>query len=141
MRDDLNAQGGRDGGRRPAPKAPETERLTDREVPLEQSHISAAVHAWLDGELPESAVRGADTKRELEFWQRVNAQTAVRRELRTPPHVQAQIMAALPQTAPTMISPWWRREFVVSPAVAVATAASLVALGAAASAVVIKALK
>ena len=139
MRDDLNAQGGRDG-REPARKAPETERLTDREVPIGQSHISAAVHAWLDGELPESAVRGAD-KRELEFWQRVNAETAVRREVRTPPHVQAQIMAALPSTAPTMISPWWRREFVVTPAAAVATAASLVALGAAASAVVIKALK
>jgi hypothetical protein len=140
MRDDLNAQGGRDG-REPARKAPDTERLTDREVPLGQSQISAAVHAWLDGELPESAVRGAESKRELEFWQRINAETAVRREVKTPPHVQAQIMAALPQTAPSALSPWWRREFVVTPSVAIATAASLVALGAAASAVVIKALK
>lgn len=138
MRDDLNAQGGPDG-REAARKAPETERLTDREVPLGQSHISAAVHAWLDGELPESAVRG-ESKRELEFWQRITAETAVRREVRTPPHVQAQIMAALPQTAPTM-SPWWRRDLVVSPQVAITAAASLVALGAAASAVVIKAMK
>jgi hypothetical protein len=139
MRDDLNAQGGRDG-RESERKAPETERLTDREVPLGQSHISAAVHAWLDGELPESAVRG-ESKRELEFWQRITAETAVRREVRTPPHVQAQIMAALPQTAPAMLSPWWRRELVVSPKVAITAAASLVALGAAASAVVIKAMK
>ena len=139
MRDDLNAQGGRDG-REAARKAPNTERLTDREVPLEQSHISAAVHAWLDGDLPESAVR-AESKRELELWQKLNAETAVRREVRTPAHVQAQIMAALPQTAPSVITPWWSREFVVSPKLAIATAASLVALGAAASAVVIKAIK
>jgi hypothetical protein len=139
MRDNLNAPDGRfDGDRsQPAQKGSETERLTDREVPLGNTSIPAAVHAWLDGELTESAAR-AEAKRDVEFWAKVNAETSQRRQVKTPTHVQAQIMAALPQSAPTAVSPWWRRELVVQPGTAVAAASGLILLGAAISAVVIR---
>ncbi|HVE79090.1 MAG TPA: hypothetical protein VNA89_09530 [Gemmatimonadaceae bacterium] len=138
MEHNLNAPDGRfDGEPQPARQASETERLTDREVPLGNTSIPATVHAWLDGEMPESAAR-AESKRDVEFWQKLNAETAQRRQIKTPTHVQAQIMAALPQSAPTAITPWWRREFVVQPGTAAAAAGGLILLGAAISAVVIR---
>ena len=57
--------------------------LTDREVPLVQPdtgrQLSPAVHAWLDGELPEAAVRHGDTQRDVEFWKRMAQVTETRR--------------------------------------------------------------
>ena len=139
MEHNLNAPDGRFDGDRdePAQKASQTERLTDREVPLGRTSIPSAVHAWLDGELPESAAR-VEAPRDVDFWQKLGAETAVRRQVRTPAHVQAQIMAAMPQSAPTMITPWWRREFVVQPGTAIAAASGLILLGAAISAVVLR---
>jgi hypothetical protein len=77
--------------------------FADREVPLDQGGervFAATVHAWLDGELPEAAVRKGETARDVEFWNRLTDESERRRHLRTPAHVEAQIMAALPQTAP-----------------------------------------
>ncbi|HEX3868098.1 MAG TPA: hypothetical protein VHV78_15150 [Gemmatimonadaceae bacterium] len=104
--------------------------LADREVPLGQQEqdnrvLSPAVHGWLDGELPEASVRKGDTSRDVEFWKSINAEVDRRRHVRTPTFLEAQIMAALPQTAPQVITPWWRREFVVTPMTAVGAAAAL----------------
>lgn len=133
MLDNLNAHN--DGGAERADRtserahrAPESRPLADREVPLHRRTTPAAVHAWLDGELPESAVRRGEHARDVEFWSRITRAAEARREVRTPAHVQAAIMAALPQSAPQVISPWYRREFVVSPLAALGTAVGLVAL-------------
>ena len=95
MLDNLNPQGGRGEGQ--APKRARDERpLTDREVPLGQARNMAPIHAWLDGELPESAVRTAESARDVDFWRKVTEETERRRTLKTPAYLEAQIMAALP---------------------------------------------
>jgi hypothetical protein len=99
--------------------------------------LSPAVHAWLDGELPEASVRKGDTARDVEFWKQINVDVERRRHMHTPQYLEARIMEALPQTAPQVITPWWRREFVLTPAMAVGAAAALVVVAAAATAVVV----
>lgn len=150
MLDDLNPgsprdnrDGQKDGPRRPARKAKDQEvrSFVDREVPLGQQGdrvISQAVHAWLDGELPEAAVRKGDTARDVEFWRNVSDQMDRARRMRTPQHVEAQIMAALPHHAPQLITPWYRREFVITPFAAVTTVAAITVLAVAATIALVK---
>ena len=142
MLDDLNPQGGR--GESQAPKRAREERqpLTDREVPLEQARNMAPIHAWLDGELPESAVRTAESARDVDFWRKVTEETARRRTVKTPAYLEAQIMAALPtdRTADG-VQTWWAREVTMTPATAAVAAASLLAVGAAATVAVLRAIR
>ena len=119
-------------GRDRADRGPE-QPLADREVPIGFAVTPAGVHEWLDGELPEADVRRSDTARHVEFWNRLNAEAAVRREVRTPPHVQAQIMAAIAPAKATVAEPWFRKSIAINPIVAIAAAAGLVMLGAAAA--------
>ena len=151
MFDDLNpgARDGRDGHKdKPAPakarpdKDREVRSAVEREVPLgQQQHedrvLAASIHAWLDGELPEAAVRKGDTARDVEFWRSLNGQMERARRTRTPEHVEAQIMAALPHHAPQIITPWWEREFVITPFAAVATTAGIIAVTAAVTAALV----
>jgi hypothetical protein len=143
MLDDLNPQGGR--GESQAPKRAREERqpLTDREVPLEQARNMAPIHAWLDGELPESAVRTAESARDVDFWRKVTEETARRRTVKTPAYLEAQIMAALPTTDRTAdgVQTWWAREVTMTPATAAVAAASLLAVGAAATVAVLRAIR
>ena len=135
MFDDLHSDGLSDNGRKRENGQPERP-LADREVPLTPptATIADAVHAWLDGEAPESSVRRGEWSREVDFWKRIDEDLAARRRLKTPAHLQAQIMNALPMHAPQIITPWWRREMVVTPATAIAMAAALVTLAAVATA-------
>jgi hypothetical protein len=145
MVDDLRSDdglGGFDGHHHRQTRRSEKERpLTDREVPLGHQEqdarvLAPAVHAWLDGELPEASVRKGDTARDVEFWKQMNVEADRRRRMRTPAYLEARIMEALPQTAPAVITPWYRREFVITPSVAVGTAAALIMISAAVTAVV-----
>jgi hypothetical protein len=145
MVDDLRSDdglGGFDGHHHRQNRRPERERpLADREVPLGHQEqdarvLAPAVHAWLDGELPEASVRKGDTARDVEFWKNINVEVDRRRRMHTPTYLEARIMEALPQTAPQVITPWWRREFVITPAVGFGAAATLVVVGAAVTAVV-----
>ncbi len=116
-------------------------RLADREVPIghqeqETRVLSPAVHGWLDGDAPEASVRKGDTSRDVEFWKSINSEVDRRRRLRTPAFLESRIMEALPQTAPQLISPWWRREFVITPTTAVSAAVALLTAGAAIAALV-----
>jgi hypothetical protein len=141
---DLHSDGLGDGpkGKRPAgqPERP----LVDREVPLDRNGptrstaIADAVHAWLDGEATESEARRGDSNRQVDFWKRLDEDLAARRRLRTPAHLQAQIMNALPMHAPTVITPWWKREFVVTQTSAIVAATTLVVAAAAATALVLR---
>lgn len=87
----------------PRDVAPHADRpLADREVPL--PGLSAAtgnadvIHQWLDGEAPEADARRADA-RQVEFWKRVDSDADRLRRMKTPAHVAANIMAALPPVA------------------------------------------
>jgi hypothetical protein len=145
MVDDLRSDdglGGLDGHARRLRRPEKTERpLVDREVPLGHQEpdarvLAPAVHAWLDGDLPEATVRKGNTARDVEFWKQLNTEAESRRRMRTPTYLEARIMEALPQTAPQLITPWWRREFVVTPMAAVAAAAGLVVVAAAVTAAI-----
>ena len=131
--DDRHNEGSAEGRDRSAPQSNRGEQrprpMADREVPLDRhGGLSAAVHAWLDGELPESAVRKGDTAKDVEFWQMIAQETSQMRRMRTPAHVEAMILDALPQTAPQVVNPWYRREFVMTPGTAATSALILVAL-------------
>ncbi len=150
MVDDLRSDDGLGGmenhPHRPL-RRPERERpLADREVPLgHQEHdsrvLAPAVHAWLDGELPEASVRKGDTARDVEFWKNINVEVERRRRMVTPTYLEARIMSALPQSAPQLITPWYRREFVITPTRAVAAAAGLIAAAAVVTALIMAALR
>ena len=112
----------RERGSRPEP------RVSDREVPLGLSRTPAAIHDWLDGALPESAVRKGETARHVEFWSRVGVEAEARRAMRTPAHLTDRIMDAIPQAAP-VVTPWWRTRVELTPTVLGAMAASLLAVG------------
>jgi hypothetical protein len=140
MIDDLRSDdglGGFDGHHHRPMRRPEKERpLADREVPLGHQEndsrvLAPAVHAWLDGELPEASVRKGDTARDVEFWKNINVEVERRRRMVTPVYLESRIMEALPQSAPQVITPWFRREFVITPFAAVAAASALVIIAAA----------
>lgn len=110
--------------------------LADREVPLGQQEndtrvLAPAVHRWLDGELPEASIRKGDTARDVEFWNNINGEVERRRRMQTPAYLEARIMDAIPQTAPALISPWYKREFVITPTAAVGGATALILVAAA----------
>ena len=117
-------------GRDRADRVPE-QPLADREVPIGFAVTPSGVHEWLDGDAAETDVRRSVSVRHIEFWNRLNAEAAVRREVRTPPHVQAQIMAAIAPQRATVVEPWFQRSLAVKPIVAIVAAAGLVAFGAA----------
>ena len=136
MLDDIRSNDGhRLDGRKQERRVPVERPLTDREVPLPQPEtarvLSPAIHAWLDGELPEAAVKRSDMERDVEFWKRMAQVVETRRHVTTPAHMQQRIMDALPHNVPAVITPWYRREFVITPAAVLGAAGALVALTAA----------
>ena len=146
MVDDLRNDGlgqGPDGGFRRQKPASESRPLTDREVPIKQDFgnetrvLAPAIHAWLDGELPEASVRRGEMSKDVEFWRMIGAEAEKRRHARMPVSLESRIMDALPHTLPVEITPWFRREFVITPGQAMAIGAGLVAVTAAATAILI----
>jgi len=136
MLDDIGSNDGQKlDGRKQERRVPVERPLTDREVPLPQPEtarvLSPAIHAWLDGELPEAAVKRGDMERDVEFWKRMAQVVETRRHVTTPAHMQQRIMDALPHNVPALITPWYRREFVITPAAVLGAAGALVALTAA----------
>ena len=130
MVDNLNPRGGRDEARRPNPFTTPTAPVSDREVPLSGGHPSMIVQQWLDGEATESAARRSANPGEIELWSQINAESERRRRMATPVHVMERIMEALPEAKPATPLAWWQRQMTLSPAVAFAAAAGLVAVGA-----------
>jgi len=130
MHENLDPQeSGNRSGREKSREAPRSRPAPDREVPLTNRRTPAAVQAWLDGDLPEAAVRDGDMEQHVDFWKHVERETRARRHMRTPVHVYQQIMDALPQTTPRVITPWWRRPLEVTPSTALAVTAGLLAAG------------
>lgn len=139
MHDDLNAptpESRENNGeaKRPSTSREPVRRVSDREVPIggtDGTRTSELVHAWLDGDIPETAVAGADATRQIEFWKRVDRDLEQRRYLQTPADLTQRIMDALPATTPATATPWWSRPIAMSPIAVAAAATSLLALGAA----------
>jgi hypothetical protein len=100
-------------------------------VPIELTRTPDLVHAWLDGEIPESSVHGAEATRHMEFWKHLDGDLEVRRQARAPTDLADRIMAALPTTAPSAAVSWRNRAVTMNPVAVAAAAAGLVALGAA----------
>ena len=131
MSDNYDAHGGREDGRsaRDRQATRHDQPLTDREVPLGLSRTPAAIHQWLDGDASEATVRRGDTVRHVEFWKQLDTEVSARRAMRTPAHVVANIMSALPEGRPQVALPWYRRRVELTPVVLAAIGASLLALG------------
>jgi hypothetical protein len=135
MLDNLNARddGGDAGRERPRRASEQSQPLSDREVPISSSGTATSemINSWLDGDAPEPVAVNAESARQIDLWRRIEQESERRRHLVTPAHVKAQIMAALPADLPQVALPWWKKSIQVSPVVALAAAAGLVALGAA----------
>jgi hypothetical protein len=135
MLDNLNARddGGDAGRERPSRASEQSQPLSDREVPISSSGTATSemINSWLDGDAPEPVAVNAESARQIDLWRRIEQESERRRHLVTPAHVKAQIMAALPADLPQVALPWWKKSIQVSPVVALAAAAGLVALGAA----------
>jgi hypothetical protein len=108
-------------------QAPAARPPADREVPIE-GQSAASINAWLDGDVPESAVRRADTARDVDFWLRIEKEVEVRRDMKTPVHVYQQIMESLPEATPRTTA-WYERPLNVSPMLAITATAAAVAVG------------
>jgi hypothetical protein len=134
MHDDLNARESAENvdDSRPSRDVPRdpARPMADREVPIDVSRTSDLVHAWLDGEIGESALIGHDAGRQVEFWKRLDRDLETRRHMQTPDYVTQRIMDALPEAAPAA-TPWWSRPIAMTPIAVAAAATSLLALGAA----------
>jgi hypothetical protein len=142
MHDDLSARDGREDARSRAPETPEAGqdrpargreagKLADREVPIELTRTPDQIHAWLDGELPESGVRGAEAGRIVEFWKRLDRDLEVRRHTHAPVDLAERIMEAIPATVPQAAAPWWSKPVELTPVTVAAAAAGLLTIGAA----------
>lgn len=103
--------------------------LTDREVPLAGSTGSATLHAWLDGELPESAVLHGVMARDVDFWLRLDRELQGRRQMKTPAQVFERIMDALPHNTPAAEVRWQQKPLTVTPVIAIAIAGGALATG------------
>ena len=131
MSNNYNAHGGREDGRHSRDLGVSREirsSVPDREVPLGLTRTPPAIHQWLDGDVAETAVRRADTARHVDFWKRLEAEAGVRREMRTPPHVLTNIMAALPEGRPE-VTKWYQRRIELTPVALAAVAAGLLGAG------------
>lgn len=104
--------------------------LADREVPLAPIATTDVIHRWLDGDLPEPTGLRGESARSVEFWRRVNDEAERRRQVVTPPHVAARIMASLPEPSVAVrTTPWWKKDLQLSPLAAAALLAGAFVLG------------
>lgn len=109
MRDDFRSDDGHGFDGRDRIRRSDGERpLADREIPLDgpsQNRLSAAMHAWLDGDLAEAEVRRDEPARVVDFWIRLQHAAVDRRGVTAPADLPARIMSALSAaTAPDALS-------------------------------------
>lgn len=109
MRDDFRSDDGRGVDGRERKRDSDGERpLADREIPLDGpslNRLSATMHAWLDGEIPETEVRRDEPARVVDFWIRLQHAAVDRRGVTAPADLPARIMSALSaSTGPDAVS-------------------------------------
>ena len=130
MVDNLHPDDGEFGLRRPEPARQRGDVVSDRQVSIGGvAHPALVVQQWLDGEATDSAARRTSPK-DVELWERINAETERRRRMTTPAPLYDRIMAAIPEAAPAEPVSWWRRPMSVTGSALVAAAVGLLAVGA-----------
>jgi hypothetical protein len=131
MPDCHEKRDGRTERDRPLRPADDLGSVSDREVPLPGNTTPDVINRWLDGELPEPTGLRGDAAKTVEFWRRLGEETDARRRMVTPPHLAANIMAALPPVAAVRseVTPWFRRDVHLSASVALAAGAAIFTLG------------
>jgi hypothetical protein len=77
--------------------------VADREVSLRADGAMAALNAWLDGEAPAPRLANNQLTPEAELWSKISREASSRKDVRTPSHVAAQIMNALPPSTATRL--------------------------------------
>ncbi len=77
--------------------------VADREVPLRADGAMAALNAWLDGEAPAPRLANNQLTPEAQLWTAISREASARKDVRTPSHVAAQIMNALPPSTATRL--------------------------------------
>lgn len=128
---DNNFERDRSERERPIRPADDLGAVGDREVPLPGSATSDAINKWLDGEATDPSRVSAEAARSVEFWRRLGQETDRRRQMVTPAHLPAAIMAALPPVASRQeTTPWHRQETRLSNVMLLGGALGLIALGA-----------
>lgn len=94
--DELN-QNNRDSVREAAPV--QERPMADREVPLPGTAAADAsasvINQWLDGEATETEARRADGHA-VDFWNKLGTDTDRMKRMKTPSHIAANIMSAIP---------------------------------------------
>jgi hypothetical protein len=73
----------------------------------------------------------------VDFWKQLDEETSRRRHMQTPAQVQARIIASIPEGLPTVIRPWYQRELVITPAIAIRAGATVLVVAALIVAVVV----
>ena len=89
-----------------------------------------AVQAWLDGEAGRDGLASADEQETAAFWTKVNDEAEMLRRRKTPIHVQQKILSSLPSEPAKPPARATSGSIALSPTVAVALGAALLAIGA-----------
>jgi hypothetical protein len=90
-----------------------------------------AVQAWLDGEAGREGLATPDEQETAAFWAKVNDEAEMLRRRKTPIHVQQKILSALPSEPAKAPARAASGSISLSPTVAIALGAGLIAIGAA----------
>lgn len=131
MTDHNLESGDRSERERPVRPIDKAGSFVDREVPLVSTGTSDVINRWLDGEAAEPTGLRGDAAKSVEFWRRLGEETDRRRQIVTPAHVPAQIMAQLPSVAPRgSTTGWLTREVKLTPMTLIAGAAGALIIGA-----------
>jgi hypothetical protein len=108
-----------------------THRAPDREVPIPNSGGTALLHQWLDGDVSVAVVRATPGGNDaVDLWTKIHDEAETLRSRTTPLYVHKRIMDSLPDDTYRGHHPWYKRSITMNPAVMIAAAAVLLALGA-----------
>jgi hypothetical protein len=88
-----------------------------------------AVQAWLDGEADREGLASAEEQETAAFWTKVNEEAELLRRRKTPIHVQQKILESLPAEPARAPAPGGSGPITLTPMVAIALGAGLVAVG------------
>lgn len=89
-----------------------------------------AVQAWLDGEAGREGLASAEEQETAAFWTKVNDEAELLRRRKTPIHVQQKILGSLPSEPAKPPARAGSGSVILTPTVAIALGAALVAIGA-----------
>lgn len=104
--------------------------LPDREVPLPNTGAVSVLHQWLDGDVGVAVVRASQGGNDaVDLWTKIHDEAETLRSRTTPLYVHKRIMDSLPDDKYRGHHPWYKRSIAMNPAVLIAAAVVLVAIG------------